>query len=76
MSQWLPEFSGEAERDLAHLDRRIQERVLEKIDWFLKNFDSIVHIPLAGEYRDFFKLRIGDWRIFLFHKMERRYHKN
>ena len=56
----------EAERDLVRLDLLVRERVIGKLDWFLDNFDSIFPIPLTGEYREFYKLRAGDWRIFYF----------
>lgn len=64
MSSWLLKFSEDAEGDLARLDRTVRKSVIEKLDWFVKNFDSIFPIPLTGEYREFYKLRVGDWRIF------------
>ena len=64
MSRWSLEFSTEAERDLVRLDQPVRKRVIEKSDWFLDNFASVFPIPLTGEYREFYKLRVGDWRIF------------
>lgn len=37
---------------------------MEKLDWFVANFESLFPIPLTGELREFYKLRVGDWRIF------------
>lgn len=64
MSNWSLEFSKEAERDLANLDRAVRERVIDKLDWFTVNFSSLFPIPLTAEFREFCKLRIGDWRVY------------
>lgn len=64
MSVWFLEFSNVAEKDLAGLDREVRRRIIEKLDWFIVNFDSLFPIPLTGEYREFYKLRVGDWRVF------------
>lgn len=29
----------------------------------LKNFESILPEVLTGEFREFYKLRVGDWRV-------------
>ena len=64
MSHWALEFLPQAEDDFAKLDRALRRRVISKLDWLVLNFDSVVPIPLTGEYRDFFKLRVGSIRIF------------
>lgn len=64
MEGWRLEFSADAEHDLAKLDKAIRQRIIDKLDWFLKNFDSLFTESLAGEYGDFCKLRVGKWRIF------------
>ena len=64
MGRWALEFLPQAEDDFAKLDHAARGRVINKLDWFVANFDSVIPIPLAGEYRGFFKLRIGDIRIF------------
>ncbi|MEK7502948.1 MAG: type II toxin-antitoxin system RelE/ParE family toxin [Patescibacteria group bacterium] len=63
MSKWSLEFEPKAEKDLAQLDKAVRARVLEKLDWLLENFDSLFPIPLHNEWRDFYKLRVGDYRI-------------
>lgn len=30
---------------------------------FVAHFDETVPLPLGGDFKGFFKLRIGDWRI-------------
>ena len=56
------EWSEEAIRDLEKLDKPIARRILKKVTWFSKNFQSIVPEPLTGELKGTFKLRVGDWR--------------
>lgn len=63
MSQWSLEFSKQAEEDIAALDFSIRTRILEKLEWLVKNFDSLIPVPLGGEWSDFFKLRVGDWCV-------------
>ena len=63
MSEWRVEFHGKSENDLSNLDRSIRRRIIDRVEWLSKNFDGITPIPLSGEWRGFFKLRMGDWRI-------------
>jgi len=60
---WRFDLTKEAESDLEKLDSSIRTRVLEKIKWFSENFDQITPLPLGGNWRGFFKLRIGDYRV-------------
>lgn len=64
MNSWTLEFSPDAEIDLAKLDQLIRQRVIDKIDWLYANFDSLIPLALHYEFRDFYKLRVGDWRVF------------
>lgn len=50
------------EKDLAKLDSEIQRRIIDKLNWLLENFENILPEVLTGEFREFYKLRIGDWR--------------
>jgi mRNA interferase RelE/StbE len=63
MPKWILDFTPEAERDFKKLDKSLKKRISEKLDWLLKNFDNIIPLPLSGEWRGFFKLRAGDWRV-------------
>lgn len=62
-AQWSVEFSAEAERDLAKLDRQVRRRIIDKLYWLQEHFDAIIPTVLSGEYREFYKLRAGDWRV-------------
>jgi mRNA interferase RelE/StbE len=63
MPKWILDFTPEAERDFQKLDKNLKRRINEKLDWLLENFDNIIPSPLSGEWRGFFKLRIGDLRV-------------
>ena len=57
------EFTDEGEDDLNTLDKPIRKRVIEKIRWLAKNLSNIKPKPLSYEWEDFYKLRVGDWRV-------------
>jgi len=57
------EWTEKAVADLGGLDRLIARRIVKKVTWFAKNFDSITPEPLSGGLKDMFKLRVGDWRV-------------
>ena len=63
MEQWSVEFLPKAENDLAKLDRAVRRRIIEKVEWLRANIDTVFPIPLTGEFKDFYKLRVGDWRV-------------
>lgn len=63
MSDWRIKFTPESENDLLALDKIIQERAVNKIQWFAKNFLNVVPEPLSNKWKNFYKLRVGDWRI-------------
>ncbi len=63
MQEWQFVFTKEVEMDLRRLDSSTRKRVLEKIKWMQENFNQIIPLPLGSEWRGFFKLRIGDWRV-------------
>jgi mRNA interferase RelE/StbE len=56
------EWTEGAIKDLEKLDKPIARRILRRLAWLSKNFQSIVPEPLSGELKGTFKLRIGDWR--------------
>ncbi|KKR62141.1 hypothetical protein A2643_02130 [Candidatus Nomurabacteria bacterium RIFCSPHIGHO2_01_FULL_39_220] len=64
MSKWSVEFTNEADKDLSQLDKSVRRRILDKIDWLENNFGGILPTVLTADFRDYFKLRVGDWRIF------------
>jgi len=63
MTDWSLEFQLEAEKDLAKLDLSIRRRIIDKLTWLLENFENIIPEVLTGEFSEFCKLRVGDWRV-------------
>lgn len=63
MPSWRFRVTPEGEDDLDDLDKGLQKRVIEKFKWLIENFDKVTPLPLGGQWRGFFKLRVGDWRI-------------
>jgi len=60
---WKVNFADEGEEDFGKLDGEIRERIFDKIIWLRDNFDQVVSLPLTNQWRGFFKLRVGDWRV-------------
>ena len=63
MPKWTLDFTLKAKADLEKLDKNLRKRIIKKIDWLLENFDKITPSALGSEWRGFFKLRVGDWRV-------------
>jgi mRNA interferase RelE/StbE len=57
------EWTEPAARDLEKLDRQVARRILKRLTWLSKNFDSVTPEPLTGELRGAFKFRVGEWRV-------------
>jgi mRNA interferase RelE/StbE len=55
-------YEPESLEDLINLPRKIQERIVKKIDWLAENFDDINPLGLTGDLVGFYKLRVGDYR--------------
>ncbi len=53
-----------AERELARIDPPIRARILDRLEWLAKHVNEVEHKALKGEFADFYKLRIGDYRVF------------
>lgn len=66
------EFTSESQADLARLSKSVAQRILKKIRWLAENFEMISPEPLSGEWKDLYKLRIGDYRVlYTFSQTER-----
>ncbi|MBM4463929.1 MAG: type II toxin-antitoxin system RelE/ParE family toxin [Chloroflexi bacterium] len=57
------EFLAEAEADLTRLDATVRERIFRRVKWLSENFESITPKPLSGEFKGYYKLRVGDYRV-------------
>lgn len=56
-------FIDSAVRDLSALDKPTAKRIVDRLHWFVEKFDSLPHHALKGDFSDFYKLRVGDYRI-------------
>ena len=63
MTLWHFTITSSAEKSLDKLDRPVRLVVVEKLKWFVANFETLSPSSLHGEWKAFFKLRIGDWRV-------------
>ena len=63
MASWRFVITPQGEEDLANLDPQVQKRVVKRIEWFVDHFEQVSPLPLGGNWKGFFKLRVGDWRI-------------
>jgi len=57
------EWTEPAVKDLEKLDRLIVLRILNKITWFSRSFKHLIPELLSGEFKQTYKLRVGDWRV-------------
>ena len=65
-------FLPEAADEFASLDKPIAERVLKKLKWLAENFENLSPMPLCGELKGLFKLRVGSYRVFYSFDREKR----
>ena len=56
-------WSKDALRDLEKLDTAIASRIVEKVVWLEGNFSNVLPEKLHGELKDWYKLRVGDYRV-------------
>lgn len=56
-------WSADALRDLENIDAVIARRILEKTSWFESHFSEIVPEKLHHDLKQFYKLRVGDYRV-------------
>lgn len=60
------------------LDRPIQLRIAEKIDWLAKNAEAVIHHPLASlpdDLKGLCRMRVGNYRILYWIYFENRHIK-
>jgi len=51
-------------QELEKLDKPIGRRIITRLYWLAENLDSIRTPKLKGDLSAFYKLRVGDYRIF------------
>jgi mRNA interferase RelE/StbE len=63
---WTIKFSSIAEKHYTKLDKKLKKRIKEKLIEIalLENPPEHSQVkPLTGELRDFYRLRVGDYRL-------------
>ncbi len=48
---------------LKKIQKSIRKRIVNKIEWLAQNAENINHKSLQGNLSDFYKLRVGDYRV-------------
>ncbi len=59
-------FLPDAEDSFKELDRNIQKRIAERIDWLAYNADKVIHHTLKSmpdDLKGLCRMRVGDYRI-------------
>ena len=56
-------LSGRAYETLRDLDKNIAKRIAKKLVWLAENAETVGHEMLTGQWRGYFRWRIGDYRI-------------
>jgi mRNA interferase RelE/StbE len=64
MAEYRIRILGTASQDLARLDKPIGRRIVQRINWLAANLDGIRLEGLTGDFAGFYKLRVGDYRVF------------
>lgn len=57
------ELKDQAIKQLEKITSTIQSRIIKKLLWLADNFDNIIPESLTANLSDFYKLRIGDYRV-------------
>lgn len=69
---WSSDFSPDAVRDIETFTKQVRLQILERVACLTEHFDSINPLPLHGEWRGFYKLRVNDYRVMYKIKYEER----
>jgi len=57
------DFTECGKDSIKSLDKNIQQRVFDKLKWFIQNISNITPLPLKSNLSGLYKLRVGDYRI-------------
>jgi len=59
-------FLSDAENSFKKLDKPVQIRIAQKINWLAENADKVIHHPLTSlpdDLRGLCRMRVGDYRL-------------
>ena len=57
------ELSPKADRNLERLDKVMASRIVSRLEQLAENADSFGHYALTGQWKGYFRLRVGDYRV-------------
>jgi mRNA interferase RelE/StbE len=56
---------------LEKLDKSVSQQVFKKLKWLAEHSDESIPIPLTGNLKDIYKIRVGDYRaLYTFDKKQ------
>ncbi len=55
-------LTSNARDDLKRINRSDAERIVKKMRWVAANAELVQHEPLKGQWSDYYRWRIGDYR--------------
>ncbi len=56
------EYSSDAAKDIAALDKKTARRILDKVDWFAAQPDPLGFAKRLNDPRNLYRFRIGSYR--------------
>lgn len=56
-------FQDKAMQDLGNIDKEIARRIVSRLNWLTQNIMSVKRESLASELSDYYKFRVGDYRV-------------
>ncbi len=56
-------FMQEAVETLESCDEHLARRIYRKVNWLAEHFEQLTPERLSGEFKNFYKLRVGDYRV-------------
>ncbi|MFO7773070.1 MAG: type II toxin-antitoxin system RelE/ParE family toxin [Dehalococcoidia bacterium] len=63
MTEYGIVFMPRAADDLRRLDKPVAQRIIYKLNWLSQNFSELAPRTLAGEFKGFYRLRAGNFRV-------------
>lgn len=63
MSLYTIQLLDSAVQDLARLDKSMSRRIIKRLHWLAENFEQVRPETLRGNLADFYKFRVGDYRV-------------
>ncbi len=63
MDSYKVELKPQAIKNLRALDKRVAQRILDKLSWLSASISEVAPEPLSADLQGYYKLRVGDYRV-------------